>query len=105
MSTKEQLVFACNDFVRGKPELLDKICERHLAQLQAFHDKNYKPLEDRLKSCKNREEVELARKEQREMVKKEIMEKKEAFKMAMAAAREKAAALDAKVAAALALEH
>ncbi|VVB12412.1 unnamed protein product [Arabis nemorensis] len=90
---KEEWVFDCDGFVRGKPELLDKICERHLARLQASLDKEYKPLEDRLKNCKTKEEVELARKEHRERLNNERMEQLEAFKMSMAAAQKKAAAL------------
>lgn len=86
--------FACDDFVKGKPELLDKIGERYAAQVQAYHDKRYKPLEDRLKNCKTREEVELALKEQKEIFEKESKERKEAREIAKATWLAKAAALE-----------
>ncbi|VVB12740.1 unnamed protein product [Arabis nemorensis] len=109
--TKEQLVFASKDFVRGKPELLDKICERHVARLQAFYDKNYKPIRDRPKRCKTKEELEVARRENWEIMEKQRMEQNESFMKAIQKDREAAAAfkaeeaaIEAKAAAALALE-
>lgn len=105
------MVFASTDFVRGKPERLDKICERHVARLQAFYVKNYKPLQDRLRRCKTKEELAVARSENREIMEKQRMEQKEAFikaiqkdRAAAAAFKAKEAALEAKAAAALALE-
>ncbi|XP_018450109.1 heat stress transcription factor A-4c-like [Raphanus sativus] len=59
----QQLEFECSDFVKGHPELLDKIGDRYVAKLRAFHEKRYKPFEDKLKNAKTKEEWDLAVKE------------------------------------------
>lgn len=85
--------FACNDFVRGKPELLEKFAEDFVARTQALHDK-HKRIGDRLKNCKNKEERELVIKESKEMLKKEFRERVEAVKLAMAIERPRAKRLE-----------
>ncbi|VVB12409.1 unnamed protein product [Arabis nemorensis] len=92
-SGEEHLEFACNDFVRGKPELLGKIAERHAARIQALRDQR-QPLRDRLKNCKTREEWELASKEWMEMREKDFREKVEAYELAMAIERLRAKRLE-----------
>ncbi|VVB12742.1 unnamed protein product [Arabis nemorensis] len=83
---EEHLEFACDDFVRGKPELLDKIGERYAALLQPFIDRNAR-LAERLKNCKNNEERELVIKEWTEMLHKELRENLEASQLAAAIER------------------
>ncbi|KAG2256246.1 hypothetical protein Bca4012_093327 [Brassica carinata] len=63
VSGGQQLEFVCDDFVKGHPELLEKISDRYVAKLRAFHEKRYKPFEDRLKNAKTKEEWDLAVKE------------------------------------------
>lgn len=72
------LGFARDDFVRGKPELLEKIGERYVAGLSEYYESKIKPLRDEVKRCKSREEKELvykARREKFEMQKRERMDK------------------------------
>ncbi|KAF2589265.1 hypothetical protein F2Q70_00039571 [Brassica cretica] len=66
MSGGQQLEFVCDDFVKGHPELLEKIGDRYVAKLRAFHEKRYKPFEDWLKNAKTKEEWDLAVKEHKE---------------------------------------
>ncbi|CAA7059817.1 unnamed protein product [Microthlaspi erraticum] len=73
-----KLGFAIDDFVRGKPELLEKIGERYVARLSEYHESKIKPLRDQVKSCKNKKEKELVYKERREkleMQKRERLDK------------------------------
>ncbi|CAL9225798.1 unnamed protein product [Arabidopsis halleri] len=76
ISPGQELEFACDDFVRGKPELLDKIAQRYLARLKAYHDSKYGELDKRLKSATTREEYELAIKEHREKWERESRDRK-----------------------------
>lgn len=69
--------FVCDDFVKGHPELLEKIGDRYMAKLRAFHEKRYKPFEDRLKNAKTKEEWDLAVKEQKEFFKNDCKERRE----------------------------
>lgn len=68
--------FACDDFVRGKPELLDKIVERFVANIKAYHDMKYGELDKRLKNATTKEEYDLAIKEHREKCERESRERK-----------------------------
>ncbi|CAH2078602.1 unnamed protein product [Thlaspi arvense] len=51
--------FKSPNFVRGEPELLEKILERHVERKKAFRDVHVQPVLDRLKSCENQEEKDL----------------------------------------------
>ncbi|CAN6899371.1 hypothetical protein HID58_080446 [Brassica napus] len=77
VSGGQQLEFVCDDFVKGHPELLEKIGDRYMAKLRAFHEKRYKPFEDRLKNAKTKEEWDLAVKEQKEFFKNDCKERRE----------------------------
>ncbi|CAH8333922.1 unnamed protein product [Eruca vesicaria subsp. sativa] len=72
----EQLEFFCKDFEKGRPELLEKISDRYMAQLIAFHEKWYKPFHDRLKNAKTKEEWDLVMKEQKEFFENENKERR-----------------------------
>lgn len=37
--------YICDDFVRGQPNLLEKIADRFVARLQASYEKMYKAFE------------------------------------------------------------
>lgn len=78
--------FACDGFVRGKPDLLDKIVEHYVARMQPFVDRRAR-LAERLKNCKNNEEKELVIKESTERHRKELRENVEAAKLATAIER------------------
>ncbi|KAF3498460.1 hypothetical protein DY000_02054144 [Brassica cretica] len=77
VSGGQQLEFVCDDFVKGHPELLEKISDRYVAKLRAFHEKRYKPFEDRLKNAKTKEEWDLAVKEQKEFFENDSKERRE----------------------------
>ncbi|KAF8098208.1 hypothetical protein N665_0271s0025 [Sinapis alba] len=72
----QELEFLCNDFEKGRPELLDKIGDRYVAESKAFYEKWYKPFQDRLKNAKTREEWDLVVKEQKEFFENESKERR-----------------------------
>jgi hypothetical protein len=69
-STSGIMEYACDDFVRGQPELVEKIAERYVEKEKANHEVKVKAVQERLKNCKNKEERDLVRKERRESIEK-----------------------------------
>ncbi|KAG7542506.1 Heat shock factor (HSF)-type DNA-binding [Arabidopsis thaliana x Arabidopsis arenosa] len=64
ISSGQQLKFICNDFVRGKPELLDKIAQRYMTKMK---DTELWKLDERLENDTSKEEYDLAMKDKEEM--------------------------------------
>lgn len=62
--------YACDDFGRGQPELVEKIAERYVEKWKANNELKVKAVQERLKNCKNKEERDLVRKERRERIEK-----------------------------------
>ncbi|CAL9226058.1 unnamed protein product [Arabidopsis halleri] len=56
MVESRQLEFACDDFVKDQPELLEKIGQRYKEMLYQNHGKRVETLVNRLKSCKTEKE-------------------------------------------------
>lgn len=63
--------FARDDFVRGKPELLEKIGQEFEDMINAYHEKKTGPLIERMMKCKSEEEKDLVVKEYKEENEKE----------------------------------
>ncbi|CAH8333919.1 unnamed protein product [Eruca vesicaria subsp. sativa] len=74
LDSGQQLESEHPDFVKGNPELLEKIGDRYVAKLRASYAKRYKPLEDQLKNAK--EEWDLAVKEQNEFFENDSKERR-----------------------------
>lgn len=69
----QQLEFSCKDFVRGKPELLEKIADRYLAKME---DTPFWVVTQRVKNATTREEYDLAFKERREIIDRKSKKRK-----------------------------
>lgn len=64
----------CNDFVRDKPELLDKIAQRYVARMK---DTELWKIGERLENATSKEEYDLVMKEKEEIFDRKSKERKE----------------------------